>query len=234
MVTAGRGDAELEQVAGGHRDAGDAGGVGHDDSRISGVRARPRGRAASERDQQDECGRERGDPSDGVHRRNIARMATVIAVVGGGEPGEEEAALAEAVGSGLAQRGAVVVCGGLGGVMEAACRGARSAGGMTVGILPGRDPADANPCVDVAVATGMGEARNAVIVNTAHCVVAVGGEYGTLSEIALALRAGKPVVGLRTWDLTRPDGTGDTGVVAADGPEAAVELALQLAGRARV
>lgn len=112
--------------------------------------------------------------------------------------------------------------------MAAACRGAREAGGTTVGILPGSDPAAANAWVDIPIPTGLGEARNAVVIAAADAVVAVGGEYGTLSEIALALKSGKPVVGLSTWSLTRPDGTADTGVVAAGGPSAAVSEALRL------
>ena len=110
------------------------------------------------------------------------------------------------------------MCGGLGGVMEAACRGAKDAGGTTVGILPGTDRAAANPFVDVAVATGLGEARNALVVRAADAVIAIGGGYGTLSEIALALKAGKRVVGLETWDVE--------GVEVADSPAAAVEAVL--------
>lgn len=102
--------------------------------------------------------------------------------------------------------------------MEAACRGAKEAGGTTIGILPGTDRGAANPFVDVAVPTGLGEARNALVVRAADALVAVGGGYGTLSEIALALKAGKPVVGLGTWDVD--------GVQAADSPEAAVETVL--------
>ena len=111
-----------------------------------------------------------------------------------------------------------MVCGGLGGTMEAACRGARSAGGTTIGILPGLDRADANPYVEVAVPTGLGEARNALVVRAADAVIAVGGGYGTLSEIALALKAGKRVVGLGTWQIE--------GVVAVEDAEAAVAAAL--------
>ncbi len=103
----------------------------------------------------------------------------------------------------MAESGAVLVCGGLGGVMEAACRGAHAGGGLTVGILPGRDRDEANPHVDIAIPTGMGEARNVLVVRCADAVVAVAGEYGTLSEIALALQAGIPVVGLDTWELGR-------------------------------
>jgi uncharacterized protein (TIGR00725 family) len=141
-----------------------------------------------------------------------------VAVVGpGSEADERQAAAAEDVGRLIAARGALLVCGGLGGVMEAACRGARSAGGATLGLLPGSDRADANPFVDVAVPTGLGEGRNALVVRAADAVLAIGGGYGTLSEIALALRAGKPVIGIGTWDIE--------GVQAADGPEAAVRAA---------
>ena len=156
-------------------------------------------------------------------------MATQIAVVGGSEATEPVAAMAAAVGAALATAGAIVVCGGLGGVMEAVCRGAKSAGGLTVGILPGRDPAAANRWVDVVIATGLGEARNALVVGSAAAVIAIEGEYGTLSEIALALRAGIPVVGLGTWLLTRPDGGVDAGVVAVEDPGAAATTAMSLA-----
>jgi uncharacterized protein (TIGR00725 family) len=122
------------------------------------------------------------------------------------------------VGRLLALRGAVVVCGGLGGVMEAACRGASGEGGVAVGILPGLDRGAANPHVSVAVATGLGEVRNALVVRAADALIAVGGAYGTLSEIALALKAGKRVIGLGTWEIE--------GVERAEGPEAAVASAL--------
>ena len=148
-----------------------------------------------------------------------------MAVVGPGEGSPDELAAAERVGRGLARRGAVVVCGGLGGAMEAVCRGAKAGGGSTLGILPGTDRRDANPYVDVAVATGLAEGRNALVVRTADAVIAVGGAYGTLSEIALALRAGIPVVGLRTWELAR-GGAPDEAMTRADTPEEAVSLAL--------
>ncbi len=124
-----------------------------------------------------------------------------VAVVGPLSASESDRSIAEEVGRRLALARAVVVCGGLGGVMEAACRGAKSAGGTTVGLLPGEDRAAANPWVDVAVATGLGEARNVLVVRASDALVAVGGGYGTLSEIAFALRAGKPVVGIGTWDV---------------------------------
>lgn len=156
-----------------------------------------------------------------------------IAVVGGGgDLPRRQRAAAEAVGRAVAQSGAVLVCGGLGGAMESACRGARAGGGLTVGILPGGSRGDANPYVDIVLPTGLGEARNALVVRAADAVVAVAGEYGTLSEIALALQAGIPVVGLDTWELGRA-GEPDRAVVRAAGPAAAVALALDLARSAR-
>jgi uncharacterized protein (TIGR00725 family) len=152
-------------------------------------------------------------------------MHPYIAVVGAGSASAEEERAAEAVGHGLAAAGAVVVCGGLGGVMEAVCRGAKSAGGMTVGILPGTRRADANPHVDIAIATGLGEMRNGLVVRAADALVAVGGEFGTLSEIALALKAGKPVVGLETWELSHGGGPVDA-IVRAASPEDAVARVL--------
>jgi uncharacterized protein (TIGR00725 family) len=128
-------------------------------------------------------------------------MPPYVAVVGPGEASAEEAAEAEEVGRLLGERGAVLVCGGLGGVMEAACRGAKAGGGSTLGILPGHDRGAANEFVDVAIATGLGEARNALVVRAADVLIAVGGGYGTLSEIALALKGGTPVVGIGTWEL---------------------------------
>jgi uncharacterized protein (TIGR00725 family) len=156
-------------------------------------------------------------------------MAVQIAIIGGYEASAPVAATAEEVGAALASAGAIVVCGGLGGVMAAACRGAKSAGGLTVGLLPGRDPSAANPWVDVVIATGLGEARNALVVGSADAVIAVDGAYGTLSEIALALHAGTPVIGLGTWSLTRPDGDVDTGIVPMEDGLEAVAVALSLA-----
>ena len=157
------------------------------------------------------------------------RAGVVVAVVGGGEPDPVTDAVAREVGRLVARAGAVLVCGGLGGVMAAACRGAAEAGGLTVGILPGPDRSGANPWVRVAVATGLGELRNGVVVGSADVVVAIGGEYGTLSEIALALRAGRPVVGLGTWNLVRPDGEPERAVATAGDPASAVSRALALA-----
>ena len=123
-------------------------------------------------------------------------MKPIIAVIGGSTCSEQEAALAEETGRLLAQGGAILLCGGLGGVMEAVARGMKTNGGTTVGILPGNDPAAANRYIDVPLATGMGEMRNALIVRAAHAVIAIGGGWGTLSEIALAQRIGTPVAGL--------------------------------------
>ncbi|WP_456786323.1 TIGR00725 family protein [Cellulomonas sp. P5_C5] len=129
-----------------------------------------------------------------------------VGVVGPSSADECELGDAEALGRGLAQRGHVVVCGGLGGVMEAVARGAASAGGTVLGLLPGSDRADANPHVTVAVPTGLGELRNGLLVRSSDVVVGVGGSWGTLSEIALAVRAGRPVIGIRGWVLTTQDG----------------------------
>lgn len=153
-----------------------------------------------------------------------------VAVIGSAECDEQVAALAHEVGREIARRDAVLVCGGRGGVMAAACRGAQEAGGLTVGILPGADRAEANPYVDVPIVTGLGEARNAIVVRCADAVIAVSGGYGTLSEIGLALKMGRPVVGLGTWEL-RQAGQPVAAVVAAQSPAQAVELALLLAGQ---
>jgi len=140
-----------------------------------------------------------------------------VAVVGPGEATAEEIEAARRVGAGLARAGAVVVTGGRGGVMEAACRGAAEQGGTTVGILPGTDRSEANRWVAVAIPTGLGELRNGLVVRCADAVIAVGGAYGTLSEIALALKTRVPVVGLASWRIE--------GVHAVDSPEEAVARA---------
>jgi uncharacterized protein (TIGR00725 family) len=144
-----------------------------------------------------------------------------VAVIGPSEATAEELARAESLGRLLADRGAVVVCGGLGGVMEAVAKGASGAGGVVLGILPGVHRSEANEHVTVALATGMGEMRNALVVRAVDAVIAVGGAYGTLSEIAFALRTGVPVVGIGTWELDD--------LIDAPDPEAAVDLALELA-----
>ena len=143
----------------------------------------------------------------------------VIAVIGAGSCDAETGARAYAVGRGLADAGCVVVTGGLGGVMEAASRGAREAGGLVVGIVPGGDSSSANEAVEVAIATGIGDARNAIIANTAEAFIAVAGEHGTLSEIAFALKRGKRVVSLGSWEV-------DPAILRAADPAEAVQLAL--------
>jgi uncharacterized protein (TIGR00725 family) len=147
------------------------------------------------------------------------RQRIRIAVIGGSRPGRQAAEAAFEVGRLIARAGAAVVCGGLGGVMEAACRGAREEGGLVIGILPGASSADANPWVDVPIATGLGYTRNPLVVMNADAVIAVDGEYGTLSEIAYGKIHGRKVVGLGTWDVR--------GVEAASTPEEAVRLALE-------
>jgi uncharacterized protein (TIGR00725 family) len=148
--------------------------------------------------------------------------------VGPGVASAEESERARVVGRTLAEGGAVVVTGGRTGVMEAASRGAKEGGGTTVGILPGLDRAEANQFVDIAVPTGLGEARNALVVRCADAVVAVGGEFGTLSEVALTLKAEKPLVGIGTWELAKAGEPVDA-FERADTPEAAAARALELA-----
>ncbi|WP_285576375.1 TIGR00725 family protein [Actinoallomurus iriomotensis] len=162
----------------------------------------------------------RGRPG---HREGAA--LTQVAVCGPGDCTETERRAAYEVGRLLAARGAVVLCGGYGGVMGAATEGARSAGGLVVGVLSGDDRAEAHPDLSAAVATGMGQARNALIVGSADAVIAVGGSWGTLSEVAHALRRGTiPVVQLGGWRLYDPDGEPVPGPAEAASPEEAVAL----------
>ena len=152
----------------------------------------------------------------------------IISVIGGSQPSPEDEALAEQVGQELARRGVTVACGGLTGVMEAVCRGAKAAGGTTIGILPGSDPQKANQWVDIPICTGMGYARNVIVVHTGRAVIAVDGAYGTLSEIGHALGDNIPVIGLDTWSLSR-DGHVDGQIIIARDPVDAVEKALEAA-----
>ncbi len=145
-----------------------------------------------------------------------------VAVIGASQPSAADLDLAEEVGRELGAAGAFVICGGRGGVMAAACRGAQAEGGVTIGLLPGFDRTEANQWVTVAIPTGLGELRNGLVARAADVLIAVGGGYGTLSEIALALRAGKPVLGLDTWDIE--------GVRHMPTAELAVTRALELAG----
>jgi uncharacterized protein (TIGR00725 family) len=147
-----------------------------------------------------------------------------VAVCGPASATEQEVEWAEQVGRKLGEAGAVVVCGGLGGVMDAAARGAAGAGGTVIGILPGEDRLGASQHLTVAIPTGMGEARNALIARAADAVIAIGGEWGTLSEIALARKLGKPVVGLQTWEL----GDRAKGVTPVDTVDEAVGRAFEL------
>lgn len=157
---------------------------------------------------------------------------TIISVIGAGNNASREAVdTAEAVGRELAKRGAVVVCGGLNGVMEAVCRGAKSEGGVTIGVLPGDDPDSANSYVDYPVPTGMGHARNAIVVKAGLAVIAVDGAYGTLSEIGHALAEGKTVIGLKTWRISQEENDEHAAIVRAGTPHEAVELALQAAAK---
>lgn len=150
-----------------------------------------------------------------------------IGVIGGSSADEVVLNMAEKVGNLIASRGGIVVCGGLGGVMEAACKGAKQAGGTTIGILPTKSITDANPYVDIPIATGLGEARNLLVVLNSDVVIAIDGAYGTLSEIAFALLHKKPVIALKSWELIR-DGERDKNIIYVSTPEEAVERAYQL------
>ena len=150
-----------------------------------------------------------------------------IAVIGGSDVSPPVEALAEEVGREIARHGAVLVCGGLSGVMEAACRGADGEGGLTVGILPGDNRQSANPYVKIPIATGIGYARNAAVVKSAQAAIAVDGSYGTLSEIAYALQSGIPVIGLDTWSISI-NGKEDSSIIRASSPKEAVERALAM------
>ena len=152
----------------------------------------------------------------------------LIAVIGGGECSREEAHVAEEVGRELARQGAILVCGGLSGVMEAACKGASSEGGTTIGILPGESRQAANPYVQIPIVTGIGRARNLAVVKSAQAIIAIDGSYGTLSEISFALQSRIPVIGLNTWSLSI-NGKQDTSIVPAQNPVEAVNKALNLA-----
>ncbi|MBW3594735.1 MAG: TIGR00725 family protein [Actinobacteria bacterium] len=151
-----------------------------------------------------------------------------VAIIGGSDATEEVCEIAEAVGRDVARAGAFLLCGGRSGVMEAACRGAKEAGGTTIGFLPNAERGTENDHVDIALPTGMGEMRNMLIVHAADVVIAVEGEFGTLSELAFALRIGKPVVGIDTWQLAKHGEVSDAIRVAQDAAEA-VRLALDLA-----
>jgi len=155
-------------------------------------------------------------------------MKLNIGVLGPNTTTAEEYALGVDVGRRIAETGAVLFCGGLGGMMKAAAEGAHSAGGQTIGILPGTDKSDANAFMDIAIPTGLGAYRNAILVSACDVVIAIHGAHGTLSEIAFALRLGVPVVGLGTWEVHR-NGQADPSIHVARSASEAVQRALQLA-----
>ncbi|MCK4376978.1 MAG: TIGR00725 family protein [Actinomycetia bacterium] len=151
-----------------------------------------------------------------------------ISVIGASKCGKDLYKLAYDVGREIAKRKAILICGGLGGVMDASAKGAKEVGGMTVGILPGDTRIGASKYLNVSLPTGMGEARNVLVIKAADVVIAIGGEYGTLSEIAHALKMNIPVVGLKTWDIGK-DEFGVSRIIKVDDPIAAVEKAYKLA-----
>ena len=154
----------------------------------------------------------------------------IIAVIGGGDCSASDARIAEEVGLEIARSGAILICGGLGGVMAAACKGASSGGGVTIGILPGESRYAANPYVQIPIVTGIGYARNVAVVKSAQAVIAVDGSYGTLSEIGHALQSGIPVIGLDTWEISRRH-EADTGIIPAYSAAEAVGKAIELINR---
>jgi uncharacterized protein (TIGR00725 family) len=163
-----------------------------------------------------------------AHSTQSCRMP-MVGIIGERDASPENILRAYTVGHLLAERGFALICGGLGGVMEAACHGACDAGGLTLGILPGIDAAEANPYVQIAIVTGLNEARNLLIVRSAQALVAIGGEYGTLSEMAFALKMNKPVIALHSWQPERP-GVSHPTFHTAQTPEEAIELLLGLLG----
>lgn len=142
----------------------------------------------------------------------------IIGLIGGSDCSPEMEEAAEKVGRGIAEKGGILICGGLGGVMEAGARGAKEAGGMTIGIIPGMNRHDANPYIDIPITSGVGYARNIIIVNSSDSVIAVDGKFGTLSEIAFCLQFGVPVISLFSWEV-------DPAVITVNTPEKAVDLA---------
>ncbi|HEX5369381.1 MAG TPA: TIGR00725 family protein [Dehalococcoidia bacterium] len=152
----------------------------------------------------------------------------IIGVIGGAQTTPEMLAQADSVGRELAHRGCVLICGGLGGVMEAACRGAQQAGGTTIGVLPGDDRHEANAYVTLPIVTGIGRARNVIVALTSEALIAVDGGYGTLSELGFALQFGRPVVGIGTWRFGNGAGE-DASIVRCEDVVQAVDKAIELA-----
>jgi uncharacterized protein (TIGR00725 family) len=155
----------------------------------------------------------------------------IIGVIGASRADDELLRLAEELGREIASRGVAIVCGGMMGVMEAVCKGARSKGGLTIGIIPSDDKNDANPYVQIPIVTGMGVGRNVMLVKTADVLIAVGGEYGTLSEIAHALNIGKKVISLRSWQLEKATEKSIPNLIDAASAKEAVDLALDSLGK---
>ncbi len=151
-----------------------------------------------------------------------------ISVIGASKCSKDIYKLAYEVGREIAKKKAILICGGLGGVMDAVAKGAKEAGGITVGILPGDNRIGVSKYLDISLPTGMSEARNVLVVKAANAVIAIGGEYGTLSEIAHALKMGTPVIGLKTWDIGK-DEFGASRIIRVDDPISAVEKAYELA-----
>lgn len=147
----------------------------------------------------------------------------IIGVIGAGDAGDEDLKLAEAVGEAIARRGYTLLCGGMGGVMEAACRGAKSEDGTTIGILPGSSKHESNSYIDYPIVTGMGHGRNVIVAGSSDAIIAIGGSFGTLSEIAFALRLEIPTIGLNTWDVS-------SNIQKTQTPKQAVNLAVGLIG----
>jgi uncharacterized protein (TIGR00725 family) len=150
-----------------------------------------------------------------------------IGVIGGSDVSPQIAKLAEEVGCEIARQGAALVCGGMGGVMQAACKGASDEGGITIGILPGENRRDANPYVRIPIMTGIGYARNVTVVKSSQAIIAIDGSYGTLTEIGYALQSGIPVIGLKTWTMSINDKK-DKKIIRAKNPKEAVEKAVAL------
>lgn len=159
-------------------------------------------------------------------KAGLLRERKAIAVCCGGTPPVDEIDLAYRTGAEIARRGAILVCGGLGGSMEAACRGAREQGGLSIGIIPGYEKTNANECVDIVIPTGLGHARNNIVVATADGIIGVGGSWGTLSELAIAVKMGKPVAVLAGWSAKGSQGQGKE-FYQAKTPEEAVSAVMK-------
>jgi hypothetical protein len=154
----------------------------------------------------------------------MKKKKVFIGIIGAGKCSKKIFTLAEEVGKEIAKAGAILVCGGLGGVMEGAAKGVKGTKGITVGILPGDSKEDANPHIDIPIVTGLGEARNLVVIRSSDAIIALPGKYGTLSELSFAVKLEKPVVGISTWDISER-------IAKAKDPKQAVELALDLAAK---